>query len=176
VSILGWLARLRGMAARTRKRPRTARCLREAYSQYTAANRDWLSALRDLTIEMVPHLEAAIRLRFSLQLAYLDRRDIRVQHLLEHRPERLRSNGNLSDFVDAVDRCWSEDDELLLSRLRPEYCELCAMIGSVRARAEETVEGFREHLDAVSNSERSVVLLNTFRHEVERIERNLWSA
>ena len=176
MSIPGWLARLRGMAGRTRKRPRTTRCLREAYSQYTAANRDWLSALRDLTIEIVPRFEAATRLRFSLQLAYLDRRDVRVRHLLEHRPERLRSNGSLSDFVDAVDRCWSEDDEALLTRLRPEYHELCAMIGSVRARAGETVEGFREHLDAVSNSESSVALLNTFRREVERIEQDVWSA
>ncbi len=50
------------------------------------------------------------------------------------------------------------------------------MIGSVRARAGETVEGFREHLDAVSNSERSVALLNTFRREVERIEQDVWSA
>jgi len=77
MTIKNWRTRLRGSAQQPHKGPRTAGNLREAYSQYTAANRAWLSALRDLAIEMAPHLAAAARLRFSLQLAYFDRRDSR---------------------------------------------------------------------------------------------------
>jgi hypothetical protein len=175
-TISGWLNRVRGSASRVRKGARSARRLRAAYSQYAAANRNWLCAFRDLAVEIAPRLGAATRLKFSLQLAYLDRRDIRLHHLLDHAPDRLRPNGSLSDFVGAVDQCWSEEDEGLLGRLRPDYRELCAMVASVKAKAEEEVMGFREHLDAVSKTERSLELLNAFQRDVERIEREVWSA
>jgi len=175
MTIRDWLDRVRRSAKPARKGPRTARCLREAYSRYTAANREWLSAFRDLTVEMAPHLAAAARLRFSLQLAYLDRRDFRFQHLVDNAPERLKSDGGLSEVVGAVDQCWSGEDDAALNRLRPDYQELCAMIASVKAKAEECVEGFSDHLNAVSQTERCLALLNAFRQEVERIEREVWS-
>jgi hypothetical protein len=157
-----------------RKGLRTTRCLREAYSKYTAANREWLRAFRDLTIEMAPRVAAAARLRFSLQLIYLDRQAARFGHLLDTVPERLKTDGSLSEFVSSIDRCWRTEDEAALHRLRPEYQELVAMIGSVKAKAEEGVEGFSEHLEAVSKTERCLGLLNVFRQDVERIERELW--
>jgi len=175
MTINDWLDRVRGSAQRPRKGPRTAGDLREAYSQYTAANREWLSAFRDLAIEMAPHLAAAARLRFSLQLAYLDRRDSRFEYLLHAVPERLRSNGGLSEFVSSIDRCWSAEDDVALHRLRPDYQELSAMIAAVKTKAEEGVEGLSEHLEAVSKTERCLGFLNTFRQEVERVERELWS-
>jgi hypothetical protein len=175
MTIWDWLDRVRGSAKGVRRGPRTERSLRAAYSQYAAANREWLSAFRDLTVEMAPHLAVATRLRFSLQLAYLDRRDFRFEYLLETAPERLKPNGNLSEFVGAVDQGWSGDDEATLRRQRPDYDELCAMIASVKAKAEEKAEGFSEHLDAVSKSERCLALLNAFQKEAERIEREVWS-
>ena len=175
-AILGWLNRVRGNAGRARKDLRSVRRLRAAYAQYTAANWEWLGAFRDLTIEMAPRLDAAARLKFSLQLAYLDRRDLRLQHLLDQAPGRLRSNGSLSEFVGAVDQCWFDEDEGLLGRLRPDYRGLCAMVASVKAKAEEETMGFKEHLDAVSRTERCLELLNAFRREVTRIEREVWSA
>jgi len=176
MTIRDWLDRIRRNAGRAQKGPRTARCVREAYSQYTAANREWLSAFRDLTIEMAPHLAAAARLRFSLQLAYLDRCDFRFHHLLDNAPARLKSKGNLSEFAGSIDQCWSGEDDASLNRLRPDYQELCAMIACVKAKAEEAGDGFSEHLDAVSKTEHCLALLNAFRQEVERIEREVWSA
>lgn len=170
-----WLGGIRGSAKGVRKRDRVERSVREAYSQYAAANREWLSAFRDLTVEMAPQFAVAARLRFSLQLAYLDRRDFRFEYLLDTAPERLKSNGTLSEFIGSVDQCWSETDEAALTRQRPDYQELCAMISSVKAKAEDKVEGLSEHLDAVSKTERCLGLLNTFRSEVERAERKLWS-
>ena len=175
MTVRDWLHRVRGSAKTVRKGPRTARCLREAYTRYAAANREWLSAFGDLTVEMAPHLAAAARLRFSLQLAYLDRRDFRFQHLAENAPERLKSDGGLAEFIGAVDRCWSGEDDAALNRLRPDYQELSAMIASVKAKAEECVDGFSDHLNAVSQTERCLALLNTFRREIERIERDVWS-
>lgn len=176
MTIRDWFNRARASAKRERRGYRSAPDLAEAYSQYTAANREWLSAFRDLAIEMAPPLSAAIRLRFSLQLAYLDRRDLRFEYLRDSAPARLRSNGSLSEFVGSIDRCWSADDDAALNRLRPDYQELCAMIATVKAKAEEGIEGFSEHLDAVSKTERCLALLNGFRHEAERIERETWSA
>jgi len=175
MTISDWLDRVRGSAPRPRNGPRTAGDLRKAYSRYTAANREWLSAFRDLAIEMAPHLAAAARLRFSLQLAYLDRRDSRFEYLLHTVPERLRSNGGLSEFVSSIDRCWSAEDDVALHRLRPDYQELCAMIAAVKAKAEKGVAGFSEHLETVSKTEPCLGLLNAFRQEVEHIERELWS-
>jgi len=175
MTIDNWLTLVRGSAQRPRKGPRTAKDLREAYSQYTAANREWLSAFRDLTIEMAPHLAAAARLRFSLQLAYLDRRDSRFEYFVHAMPERLRFNEGLSEFVSSIDRCWSAEDDVAVHRLRPDYQELCAMIAAVKAKAEEGVEGFSEHLEAVSKTQCCLGLLNAFRQEVERVERELWS-
>lgn len=176
MTIRDWFNRARAGAKRIQRGPRSVPDLHEAYSQYSAANRAWLSAFRDLAIEMVPHLAAAIRLRFSLQLAYLDRRDLRFEYLRDSAPARWRSNETLSEFVDSIDRFWSADDDAALNRLRPDYQELCAMIATVKAKAEEGVEGFSEHLDAVSKTERCLALLNGFRHEAERIERETWSA
>jgi len=150
MTIDNWLTLVRGSAQRPRKGPRTAKDLREAYSQYTAANREWLSAFRDLAIEMAPHLAAAARLRFSLQLAYFDRRDSRFEYLLRNAPERLRSDASLSEFAASIDRRWSAEDDVALHRLRPDYQELCAMIAAVKAKADEEVAGFSEHLEAVT--------------------------
>jgi hypothetical protein len=172
--IKDWLDRPRESARERRKGPRTSGNPREAYSQYTAANRAWLSALRDLAIEMAPHLAAAARLRFSLQLAYLDRRDSRFEYLLRNAPERLRSDGSLSEFVASIDRRWSAEDDVALQRQRPDHEDLCAMIAAVKAKAEEGAEGFSEHLQAVSKTEHCLGLLNVFRQDVERIERELW--
>lgn len=176
MSIRDWLDRLRAGAKRAGRGRGSTRDLREAYSQYTAANREWLSAFRNLTIEMAPHLDAATRLRFALQLAYLDRRDVRFLHLVSTAPERLTTTGSLADFVGSVDQCWTGKDDTALNRLRPDYQELCAMIATVKAKAEVGVEGFSEHLDAVSKTERCLALLNAFRREAERIERAMWSA
>jgi hypothetical protein len=175
VTIRDWLDRLRAGPRRARRGRGSARDLREAYSRYTAANREWLSAFRDLTIEMAPHLDAATRLRFALQLAYLDRRDVRFLHLLSTAPERLMTTGSLAECVGSVDQCWTGKDDTALNRLRPDYQELCAMIAAVKAKAEEGVEGFSEHLDAVSKTERCLALLSAFRHKAERIEREMWS-
>ena len=152
MTIRDWFNRARAGAKRIQRGPRSVPDLDEAYSQYSAANRA-LSAFRDLAIEMVPHLAAAIRLRFSLQLAYLDRRDSRFEYLHHTVPERLRSNGGLSEFVSSIDRCWSAEDDVALHRLRPDYQELCAMIAAVKAKAEKGVAGFSEHLEAVSRTE-----------------------
>jgi hypothetical protein len=175
MSIQDWLDRLRTGAQRARRAHRSARDLHDAYSLYTAANREWLSAFRHLTIEMAPHLAAATRLRFALQLAYLDRRDVRFLHLVSTAPERLMATASLAVFVGSVDQCWTGKDDTALNRLRPDYLELCAMITAVKAAAEKGVEGFSEHLDAVSKTERCLALLNAFRHEAERIEREMWS-
>ena len=175
MSVKDWLGRARESAGERRNGARTAGGLREAYSQYAEANREWLSAFRDLAIEMAPHLAAAARLRFSLQLAYLDRRDSRFDHLIRNAPDRLRSDASLSEFVASIDRCWSAEDDAALHRLRPDYQELCAMIAAVKAKAGEGVEGFSQHLEAVSKTERCLGLLNAFRQDVERIERELWS-
>ena len=175
MTVNDWLTRVRGSAQRPRKGPRTAGDLRKAYSRYTAANREWLSAFRDLAIEMAPHLAAAARLRFSLQLAYLDRRDSRFEYLAHTMPERLRLDGGLSEFASSIDWCWSAEDDVALHRLRPDYQELCAMIAAVEAKAEEGVAGFSEHLEAVSKTEGCLGLLNAFQQEVERVERELWS-
>jgi hypothetical protein len=175
MTIKDWLDRADEMAQRPRKGPRTAGDLRDGYSRYTAANREWLSAFRDLAIETGPELAAAARLRFSLQLAYLDRRDSRFDYLLRNVPERLRSDGSLSEFVASIDQRWSAEDDIALHRLRPDYQELCAMIAAIKAKAEEGVTGFSEHLEAVSKTERCLELLNAFRQEVERIERERWS-
>ncbi len=169
--IWDWLSRGLGRTKGMRSGRRTARSLREAYARYATANRKWLSAFRDLTIEIAPHFSAAARLRFSLQLAYLDRSDCRVEYLLDTSPERLATGGHLSELVASVDRGWSEADEAALTRQRPEYQELCAMIASVKAKAEENVAGFTEHLDAVSKTDRCLALLDAFRQEVARIER-----
>jgi hypothetical protein len=150
--------------------------VRDAYVQYAAAKRAWLSGLRDLAIEMAPHLESPARLRFSLQLAYLDRDDVRFEYLLENAPERLKTAGSLAEFVGSVDTGWSDEDEALLGRLRPEYQELCAMIASVKAKAEEPATEFSDHLTLVSKTERSIELLTAFRREIERLERDVWSA
>ena len=99
MTIRDWFNRARAGAKRVRRGRRSVPDVREAYLRYTAANRAWLSAFRDLAIEMAPLLAAAIRLRFSLQLAYLDRRDLRFEYLRDSAPERLRPNGRLSDFV-----------------------------------------------------------------------------
>jgi hypothetical protein len=175
MTLRDWLGGIRGSAKGARKRDRTERSLREAYSQYATANREWLSAFRDLTIEMAPHLADAARLRFSLQLIYLDRQAARLQHLLDSAPERLRSDGSLSEFVGSIDRCWSAEDEAALNVQRPDYQELCAMVATVKAKAEERVEGFSEHLEVVSKTERCLGLLDAFRQDVERIEREVWS-
>ncbi len=175
-SIWDLLDRARALANRPRTPRRSARGLREAYGRYTAANRDWLSALRDVTIEMAPHLDTAARLRFSLQIAYLDRRDARFRHLMDRVPHRLTSRASLSQLIGAVDQCWSENDEAALRRLRPDYGELCAMIAAVKRKAEGGSDGFKAHLDAVTKTDRSAALLDAFRRKVEEIEREVWSA
>ena len=148
----------------------------KVWAEYVSANRDWLRGFRDLAVEMAPDFAAATRLRFSLQLAYLDRRDFRFDYLLAAAPTRLQSAGRLAEFANAVDKDWSEEDEAALHSVRPDYQELCAMIAAVKAKAEEPIEGLSEHLDAVSKTDRCLTLLNAFRQEVARIERDVWTS
>jgi hypothetical protein len=168
MTIDDWLTRVRGSGS---LRTLTAKDLHEAYSQYSGephgCPRFAISRSRWCRIAAVrAEILAPARLP-------LDRRDSRFEYCPRH-ARTIEINRGRSER-ELIDRCWSAEDDVALHRLRPDYQELSAMIAAVKTKAEEGVEGFSEHLEAVSKTERCLGLLNTFRQEVERVGRELWS-
>lgn len=166
-----WAALTSGLGEDTKAVPGgLSKPLREAYSSYNMANRRWLEQFCDLTIKMKPELEAVARLKFGIQLAYLDRRDARFEYLSSVHPERLHRSSDLTAFVGSVDASWREEDTLALSHRSPQYRQLEATIDHLLSEDPQRSDLFREQLAAASSTQEYADLLKEFMREINVIE------
>lgn len=144
--------------------------LREAYYSYTAANRRWLEQWRNLLIRTRPELDAVARLKFSIQFAYVDRRDLRFEYLSSAYPERFETSRDLTAFIGSVDRHWSQADTTVLSDSSAEYRQIQRDIERLLSEGQQTNDRFGEHLNAVSQTQEYAELLSQFVQEIRAIE------
>ena len=121
---------------------------REAWTNYTAAQKAWQEGLAALTIRKAPEFKAVAEAQRDLQLGFIERRAARFEYLIDHAPDRIVVTEGLSRFSNFD---WTDaDTEALLADKN--YAALEARVAALKKANDSQTNWeafrtyFREHL------------------------------
>ena len=107
-------------------------CLAAVYTEYADAQRTWQRSLNDAIVSARAEFTQLAQLSAELQLAMIDRAEVRFRYLLDQAPDRLQLDGGLAGFVN-VGLGWSDEDNVALIAGDPDYRTLEERISRLRA-------------------------------------------
>jgi len=104
-------------------------CLLSKYKKYTSAQSEWQNDLSSLLVKKEPKLETVINLYRDDQLAYIFRKLLAVQLLLETSPEKVRASKKVNQWLQM-----NKSEHEILANKNPAYNKLHNNVLSNRLR------------------------------------------
>ena len=147
-------------------------CVTEAIELDASAWRDYVRHLRELIVVAESDHEALATVGMTMRVATIDRRQRRMEWLLEHDPARIVVDGDALEFR-TFD--WSEDDTAALAAADPTISELGARRDELSAQYAATpglnlfVEWYNTRLVGSDGYRAATTDLNDREKRVERL-------
>jgi hypothetical protein len=123
--------------------------LRRLFRRYSRIYFDflWVAEQRALAIADSPAAEEAWRVSFALQRALKERQVLRVEALLNDRPDIYLSWTNLDEIIERVDGGWGESDEGNAIKSSDHYAAISRSISNLQSKFDtETLSKGRNEL------------------------------